>query len=359
MLSQKQSNFMIIGVMSGTSLDGLDLVAIRFEKHSARWSYAVKLAETVNYPSKIYNHFKMAVGYSKKEIESLDHLLGEFIGDAILKFCGFLNEPVDFVASHGHTIFHEPDNGYTLQIGSGKVISETCGLPVINNFRAKDVSLGGQGAPLVPIGDRDLFAEYPFCLNLGGIANMTLVPEGADVIAYDICPFNMALNHLAGKLGLDFDDGGNLARQGKVDNGLLLALNDISYLDKAAPKSLGLEDYIALWLPLLEDSNISTQDCMCTFVEHAAIQIAHALEGARENEKVLVTGGGAFHNYFITRLRHLSKATVCIPDDELINFKDALVFAYLGLLRFLEEPNCLASVTGASQDNIGGDLHSF
>ncbi|MBO3699843.1 anhydro-N-acetylmuramic acid kinase [Roseivirga sp. E12] len=346
--------YKIVGIMSGTSLDGLDLVLVTFKKVGKGWQFVIDKSETVAYPQTLQSSLRAAVDLTKVEIQKLDTLLGKFIGQAVKTF---LNNDanIHFIASHGHTIFHQPEEGITLQIGSGAHIAESSGFPVINNFRAKDVSLGGQGAPLVPIGDRDLFSEYSYCLNLGGIANVSYDFNGLR-LAYDICPFNMALNVLANEIGLDFDDRGILASQGKVDNTLLEALSDIPYLSAAAPKSLGIEDYRKFWQPIVSSSKVSIEDKMCTFTEHVAMEIGKALKGS-QSDKTLITGGGAFHDYFIHRLKSHTSTTISIPDQQTINFKEALVFAYLGLLRHLDQPNCLSSVTGASTDSSGGDLH--
>lgn len=342
--------------MSGTSLDGLDLVLVDFKKVDNQWRFVVDKADTIPYPEELLTKLRFAIDGEKQQVEALDFTLGRFIGHAIKQFISD-TQGVNFVASHGHTIFHQPKNGLTLQIGSGEQIMKICGLPVINNFRSLDVSLGGQGAPLVPIGDKDLFSQYAYCLNLGGIANISYQSEG-ERVAFDICPFNIALNELANQTGLDFDDRGQLARQGTVNQALLQTLNEVSYLSYTPPKSLGLEDYRKFWSPIMASSKLSMEDRMCTFSEHAAVQVAKSTKGTA-SEKMLVTGGGAFHDHFISRLKALSPATVCIPETEIVNFKEAIVFAYLGLLRHLELPNALCSVTGANRDSSGGDLHGF
>lgn len=358
MLSQKQSKFLIIGVMSGTSLDGLDLVATQFDLDQGSWRFEILLARTFSYPTLLVDQLGGAIDCTDEQVESLDNALGQFIGKTVKRFSQNLNGKVDFVASHGHTVLHQPELGYTLQIGNGKIISDTCGLPVISNFRENDVKLGGQGAPLVPIGDRDLFGEYDLCLNLGGIANISQKRD-EEMLAYDICPFNMALNELSSQLGLAYDNKGQLASEGNINVELLESLNNISYLTRKYPKSLGLEDYRALWLPTIVASNATLKDKMRTFTEHAAMQVAKALEGSDVSKKVLITGGGTFHQYFLSRLEDLSKTKICIPEEPIINFKEALVFAYLGLLRYLGKPNCLKSVTGADKDSSGGDLYNF
>lgn len=358
MLSQEQSSFLIIGAMSGTSLDGLDLVATQFDFEQGSWRFEVLLADTFPYPAILVEQLRDAVDGTSEQIAGLDNVLGRFIGRTVKDFSQGVDKQIDFVASHGHTILHQPERGYTLQIGNGQLISDGCGLPVINNFRENDVKLGGQGAPLVPIGDRDLFSEFEYCINLGGIANISF-SKGNEMLAFDICPFNMALNDLSNELGLAFDNEGQLASEGKVNMELLKALNNISYLKRKHPKSLGLEDYRALWLPLILFSNASIKDKMCTYTEHAAMQIARLLELDGPSKKVLVTGGGTFHKYFLSRLRQMTKSNISVPEDSIINFKEALVFAYLGLLRYLGKPNCLKSVTGAEKDNSGGDIYNF
>lgn len=343
--------------MSGTSLDGLDLVATKFTNAKRKWSFEILDASTKTYPDSLIKDLRNAINWEENEIKGLDQRLGQFIGEAAKQFSKTLESNVDFISSHGHTIFHKPEEGYTLQIGDARMISEISMLPVINNFRVNDVKLGGQGAPLVPIGDRDLFADYDFCLNLGGIANVSFDDFGKRV-AYDICPFNMGLNDLANELGLEFDDGGRLARLGETDESLLNTLNEIYFLEKRYPKSLGLENYRDLWYPILGASRISVHDKMRTYVEHVAQQISKELN-SKDKGRVLVTGGGTFHEFFMSRLKQLSDSQICVPNSQIINFKEALVFAYLGLLRYLNVPNCLSSVTGATKDNSGGDLYGF
>ncbi len=341
--------------MSGTSLDGLDLVLVDFQKRDLKWEFSIEKATTVSYPESLVRSLKNAIDFSDLQIQELDIALGQFIGTTVKAFIS--KSHVDFIASHGHTIFHQPEKGYTLQIGNGEKISELSGLPVINNFRAKDVSLGGQGAPLVPIGDRDLFSDYSYCLNLGGIANISFERDKT-LVAFDVCPFNMGLNELANQKGLAYDDKGTMASEGTVDHQLLKALSKIPYLSSTAPKSLGLEDYQKYWQPMITSSTLSLEDKMCTFTEHLAIEVGKQLAGTEE-DRTLVSGGGAFNDYFMSRLRFHADTTIFIPDRQTIEFKEALIFAYLGLLRHLGEPNCLSSVTGASEDNSGGDLYNF
>lgn len=350
---------MVLGLMSGTSLDGLDMALVRFERKSSRhaWQFSVLDSNTIPYPTSILMELKEAISWQEEAILDLDEKLGIYIGERINEFLKNSEIKPDLIASHGHTIRHLPERGLTLQIGSGEMINRTTGLPVINNFRAADVAAGGQGAPLVPIGDRDLFSAYDMALNLGGIANISFSRENKRY-AFDVCPFNMALNELAELIGKPFDNEGQEAAKGRAIPELLKQLNNIPFLKKEAPKSLGLEDYLQYWKPILKHSNESAQDKMRTYVEHAAAHIANCVN-SNFGKKVLVTGGGAYHQFFIQRLEKLSNAEILVPENRIVEFKEAIVFAYLGLLRWDGKPNCLASVTGASHDVSGGDMHGF
>lgn len=351
-----RNEYSVIGVMSGTSLDGLDLALVSFTRNSpiTPWTFKIEQTETLTYPEKLLSQLKEAITFSEDMLNKLNETLGYYIGEAIRNFLQRSESQVDLIASHGHTVFHQPEKGVTLQIGSGQRIFDAVGIPVVSNFRQADVKAGGQGAPLVPIGDRDLFTEYDLALNLGGIANISFNKNGSR-LAFDICPFNMALNEFADQKGLRYDSGGELASGGRVDTNLLQALNDVGYIHKPAPKSLGLEDYLQDWQPLLRNSSICLEDKMATYVEHAAIQIADVINNS-SGHSVLVTGGGAYHDFFISRLKRFSRAYVVLPSQEIIEFKEALVFAYLGLLRLENKANCLASVTGADYDVCGGDI---
>jgi len=354
-----RNSYTVLGVMSGTSLDGLDLAVVKFNRVSANehWTFEVKRCITIEYPDHLSRKLREAITWERKAIDLLDQELGEYMGLVIQKFLEQHKLTVDFVASHGHTILHQPDKGLTLQIGSGALINEATGIPVINNFRMADVLAGGQGAPLVPIGDRDLFSEFDMALNLGGIANISF-NKNHRTLAFDICPFNMALNELAQRLGLPFDDRGEQSSKGEVIEEILSQLNNIGYLKSAPPKSLGLEDYLEYWQPILQLSNGSAKNLMRTYVEHAAAHISEAIN-ANGGQKVLVTGGGAYHRFFIQRLSELATAEIVVPENRIVEFKEAIVFAYLGLLRFEGKPNCLASVTGAREDVSGGDFYGF
>ena len=352
---EQKTSYSVIGVMSGTSLDGLDLVISNFRLINGHWSFEITDAQTVNYPESIIEELRKGIHLKSDALNKLDKALGEFIGKTIKDSFGEKLYQIDFIASHGHTIFHQPEKGVTVQIGCGEEMNRITSKPVVNDFRSLDVSLGGQGAPLVPVGDRDLFHEFDYCLNLGGIANIT---QNQKISAFDICPFNMALNALAEKKNLAYDDGGQLANSGKLLPTVLEALSNIPYNKVKGPKSLGAEDYELHWKAIIEGSEAEPQDLMNTYCEYAAIAIAKVVN-KKPGSKLLVTGGGAFHTYFINRLKGLVNGQVIIPTEELISFKEALIFAYLGLLRVLKQPNCLASVTGAKQDNCGGNMIGF
>jgi len=349
-------SYQVLGVMSGTSLDGLDLAIVQFELENGKWSFDLKAAKAIGYNDGWRTKLHRAFRLDGKDLGILDKEFGGLIGTEINEFISEQNINVDFISSHGHTVFHQPDKGITIQIGDSKSIYDSTQIPVINNFRAKDVSLGGQGAPLVPIGDQLLFTEHPYCLNLGGIANISF-EKANERRAYDICPFNMSLNYLTNQIGLSFDDGGKIAESGKLNTALLNQLNNIPYCMSLPPKSLGYEDFIAFWKPALDNSEISIEDKLNTVVEHCALQINGSI--STKGHSVLVTGGGAFNDFFISRFKHLTDNEVFIPDKNIIEFKEAIIFAFLGTLRFRGEINCLAAVTGAKENNCGGDLYGF
>lgn len=346
----------VIGLMSGTSLDGLDIAYCEFEKRGT-WSYKIGHVKTVKYTSRWKEKLSFAFRLKKQELAELDQEFGKFIGTEIRKFVRAKRLKADLVASHGHTVFHQPQKGFTLQIGSGKEIAALNKLPVACDFRLGDVALGGQGAPLVPIADKFLFFEYDFCLNLGGFANISY-EKSRKRIAFDICPVNIVLNDLAGRLGKVFDRGGKIASNGKVHVQLLKKLNVLSFYKARPPKSLGREWIEKEFLPVLDSFSISEQDKLRTVVEHCAIQIALAVnsELRTPDSQLLVTGGGAYNTFLINRISQLAKVKVILPDDKTIQFKEAMAFAFLGVLKWRGEINILKSVTGAKRNSSGGKI---
>lgn len=342
----------IIGVMSGTSLDGIDLAFLKFEKKQS-WNYTFLATETIPYSPFWKNRLKNALFLSEEELQKLDADYTKFLGGKILDFIE-TNElkNVDAVCSHGHTVNHEPQKGITLQIGNLPILAKIVNNTVVCDFRKQDVLLGGQGAPLVPIGDKLLFGEFDFCVNLGGFANISTEKCGKR-IAYDICPVNTVLNFYAQKLGREFDFQGNIAASGKVDEKLLKSLNNLKFYQKKAPKSLGMEWVNKNILPLLENSKLPLENILATYVAHGASQIANAIENSPE-KAALFTGGGTYNNFLIKSIQQKTETRLIIPEKNLIDYKEALIFGFLGVLKLRKEINVLRSVTGTSKDHSSG-----
>ena len=341
-----------IGLMSGSSLDGLDLAFVRFQEENDKYRFQILEAETLPYSEPWKTMLSEAFHKQPGDLVQLDKEYGKYLGEQVLAFAKKHNATPDFVASHGHTIFHRPEEYYTLQIGDGQELANTCGFTVINDFRSEDVSKGGQGAPLVPIGDKLLFGDYEICLNIGGIANLSYDEDGKR-IAYDLCIANQALNYLAQLKGLGYDPDGKLARSGKIDISLLKRLNGHSFYGQEPPKSLGREFFEIYQKDLLKD--LPVEDMLATFTEHIALQIALPISFMPKG-KILCTGGGAKNKFLIERLQARTKHEVIIPDKKIIDYKEALIFAFLGLLRMERKTNILASVTGAKSDSCSGRI---
>ncbi len=340
--------------MSGTSMDGVDITFCEFIYENNKWTFDIKEAKTIPYD----NNWTVRLSQLHKQPIHLypktDAFYGRYLGKITKQFIDENNLEVDFISSHGHTIFHQPENGFTAQIGCGAGINAETNLPVINNFRTIDVQLGGQGAPLVPIGDKYLFSEYNACLNLGGFANISFKETSK---AFDICPCNMVMNLLANEIDLPFDNEGEIAANGIINNELLLAFNNIDFYKKQGAKSLGIEWVNNQFLPILNGfENILLADKMATLSEHIAMQIAAVLN-TNNIESVLVTGGGAFNSVLINNIQNKTKTEIIIPNSKIINFKEALIFAFLGVLRIRNENNILKTVTGAKTDSMGGALY--
>lgn len=339
-----------IGLMSGTSLDGLDMVYVKFQKSNYA-NFEILSAETINYSDIWKERLQSAINLDKKGISILHYEYGAFLGIKTKEFISKNNiQKLDFIASHGHTVFHQPDKGFTLQVGDGEGILKATNCMVVADFRTQDVQLGGQGAPLVPIGDRLLFSRYQACINLGGFANISY--EANDLrIAFDICPVNIVLNYYANKMGCEYDASGAIAAQGEINTALLAALNALDFYKTAAPKSLGLEWVQKEILPLVAKYKASIPEILRTFVEHIALQIADVV---KDSNAVLITGGGVFNTFLMERIKYWSQSKVAQPSDAVINYKEALIFAFLGRLRIENQVNCLKSVTGARKDHSSG-----
>lgn len=350
-----KNEYFALGLMSGTSLDGLDLALCRFTKTDESWDYSVIAADTMTYNAEMIDRLARAIEMSAYDFAKLDVDFAVDVAEKVNVFLNKTNAKPDFIASHGHTTFHQPAIGLTSQIGCGAVIAARTGITVVCDFRTTDVANGGQGAPLVPIGDELLYGKYDACLNLGGFSNISFRRDDRRV-AFDVSPCNMALNYLANKLGRDFDKDGDIARSGKLSDALFTQLNNIEFYKKSGAKSLGKEWFDMEFKTVLDASSTSTEDKLRTLVEHIAHQLAQASQG-NAGETMLVTGGGARNLFLIERLKALGSKKIIIPDEETINFKEAISFAFLGVLRIRGEINCLRDVTGAKIDSCGGAVY--
>ncbi len=353
-----------IGLMSGTSLDGLDIVYCRFWLDGLKWEYEILKTTCFEYPEDLFLKLKKAKGLPGEALIRLDTDYGKWIAGVVNSFIQKERIKPDFIASHGHTVFHQPENSMTLQIGSGNEIFAACNIPVVYNFRQLDVALGGQGAPLVPIGDHLLFGEYDFCLNLGGIANISTNRLGQR-IAYDIVPVNIILNHEAGRVNMSYDQGGKLAAKGIIIQELLKQLESLDFYKSPFPKSLGSEWIEKNILSVKEFCDAPPENILRTYVEHITNRLSSDIiklgtDSPNRIKKILVTGGGAWNTYLINCLRKKlgNQFDVLVPNEDLVNYKEGLIFAFLGLLRIKNQNNCLSSVTGASKDNSGGVIIS-
>lgn len=343
--------------MSGTSLDGLDLVAAEFWHKNGKWNFKIHFAETVSYSYEWREKLRNSPSLSGEKLIELHSEFGRFLGFETMGFIEKKSFTPDLIASHGHTVFHQPEKHFTFQLGNGADIAATTQITTVADFRTGDVALGGQGAPLVPVGDRLLFGEYDFCLNLGGFANISFENNGKRV-AFDICPVNFILNYFAEKQGFAFDKNGELGQKGKVNTELLKKLNQLEFYQKEPPKSLGREWVEQVYLPVLKDAEISENDKLRTVYEHIKQQIAVTIyRKSNGKEKMLVTGGGAFNSFLTELISKQVQVEVVILSNEIINFKEALIFAFLGVLRLTGQNNCHSSVTGAARDHSSGIIY--
>lgn len=354
----KKTQYNVIGVMSGTSLDGVDLAHIEFHLIDNKWTFEILDSETIGYSQSWINQLKLAVDFSEKQLENLNQDYTTLLASTVSTFIEKHKiENLDAICSHGHTILHQPQNGFTLQIGNLPEISTLIHQTVVCDFRIQDVKLGGQGAPLVPIGDRILFSEYDYCINLGGFSNVSFEQNGQR-IAFDISPVNTVLNYYANELRLNYDDKGNISRTGKINTELLNELNSLDFYQQKFPKSLGFEFVKEIILPIVESFEISVENKLRTFTEHVATQTALALPN--KNGRMLTTGGGAYNDFLVERIQsHLPKMEIIIPSPKILEFKEALIFALLGVLKLRDEINVLSSVTGAKTDHSSGKIYAY
>jgi anhydro-N-acetylmuramic acid kinase len=346
----------VVGLMSGTSLDGTDLAACIFTQNQNGWTYTIEAATTVTYNASWKNRLLNLHTASAETLAETHAELGKYFGALIRDFCAEHRFEAHIAGSHGHTVFHQPAKGFTLQIGDGAQIAVQSGLDTVCDFRTKDVALGGQGAPLVPIGDELLFADFKACLNLGGIANISFGSKKGRM-AWDICPANMILNHLAVFEGKEYDESGHLAREGTVIPELLDKLNSLPFYAETGPRSLGREWFEKIFLPVVKNADGVIKDKMHTVCEHIAMQIGNTINTVKEKGPVLVTGGGAFNSFLLDRMNHYSEHPLTVPSALLVNFKEALVFAFLAALYASGSENVLSSATGSSRNHTGGALY--
>lgn len=347
-------DYQVLGLMSGTSADGLDMALCRFFKEDHHWHYEIVDVRYQPYDDEWHHQLMEAMHLDNKALKSLSKAYASWMARQVNAFVADTGVIPRLVASHGHTVFHQPSKGITVQIGDGQTLAKLTGLTTVCNFREADVVNGGQGAPLVPVGDQLLFSQYEACLNIGGIANISYSVDNLR-IAYDVCPANQVLNLLAERAGKPFDEGGRLAATGRLIPELLEKLNDLEYYHQPYPKSLGREWVLEGILPLVNAYDAKVADLLHTYCEHMALQIGRAA-GRFEQGRMLVTGGGAFNTHFVTRLQHYSPLEVVIPEDHLISFKEAIIFGFLGLRRLLNKTNVWSSVTGGKTNLSSGDI---
>lgn len=350
-----KSIFYVVGVMSGTSLDGIDLCYVRFEQAES-WKFKVIDAKTVDYPKEWQELLQNAISYSPSKLAQINKDYTYFLSKVISDFIKQYPEPtIDAICSHGHTIYHQPNLGRTLQIGNLPILSNYLNQMVVCDFRTQDIRLGGQGAPLVPIGDALLFPQYDYCINLGGFANISY-RKNLERIAFDICPVNIIMNHYTKTIGLPYDSEGNVALKGTICFPLLDELNSLNFYASPYPKSLGLEWVQENIYPIIDSYELSVYCILRTVVEHCAFQISNVIKGSNLKNG-LFTGGGVYNTFLINRIQSLSNHEIVKASAEIIEFKEALIFGFLGVLKLKEIPNCLSSVTGASYDHSSGCVY--
>lgn len=344
----------VVGMMSGTSLDGMDLVLCSFSDENGNWNWHVEKAVTLDYPDDWRNTLATAHRLTGGQLMLLHNEYGTYIGKAVKDFIEGYR--ADLIASHGHTVFHQPERRMTFQLGNPAFIAAECGLPVAADFRNTDIALGGQGAPLVPVGDSLLFGRFEFCLNLGGFANISNDVYGKR-IACDLVPVNIVANELAAQTGMPFDRDGLTGREGNIIGELVNEFNELDFYRIKGPKSLGREWVETVFLPVLEKYKVPVADQLRSFYEHVAVQISNYINEYEAGE-VLVTGGGAYNKFLVELIGSKTRSGLFIPDDDTVKYKEAIIFAFLGLLRFTNRVNCLASVTGATADSSAGAVYS-
>ena len=355
--------YRVIGLMSGSSMDGLDIVFTELEESGGKWNFKIKAANCYTYDPDWLQQLLHADQLNAYDYLVLHNSFGKYIGTLVNQFIDEeqLHHQVQLIASHGHTVFHAPSVGMTAQLGEGAVIAAVTGINVVSDLRTMDVALGGQGAPIVPVGEKMLFKEYHYFLNLGGIANIS-ANKPNEYLAFDVCPANRVLNMLAQLAGKAFDQNGEMSNAGNIHEPLLIKLNALDYYQKSYPKSLANDFGINIIYPLIQSFSLSVEDALRTYTEHIAIQLSKSLQQLvpaklEGIEQMLVTGGGAFNSFLVERMKehlHPLQIEIVIPDAEIVKYKEGIVMALLGILRWREENTVLQSVTGATRSSIGG-----
>jgi len=348
-----------IGIMSGSSLDGLDIAFVEFEESGGHWKYQIKAADCYSYNAEWTKQLQNATVLNAFDYLVLHSAYGKYIGEKVNAFIEqySLHHQVQLIASHGHTVFHSPKNKMTAQLGDGAAIAATTGINAVSDLRAMDIALDGQGAPIVPIGEKLLWKEYHCLLNIGGIANIS-IKQNDEYVAFDICPANRVLNLLANDAGKKYDEGGNLSRNGKINTILLTQLNGLDYYKLSFPKSLANNFGTDIIYPLIKSFNLSDEDALRTYAEHIVMQLGYAVSTFNiQHSTLFITGGGAHNHFLIERIKEVLQSyqiEIIVPDKMIVDYKEALIMALLGVLRWREENTVLASVTGAIRNSIGG-----
>ena len=353
---KKSETFRVLGLMSGTSLDGLDMSYAVYRRASGKWTYKLEKAVFIPYEVDMISMLRNAIHFSAQELLQLHVDYGKWLGIKCQDVIQDNKWEVDFISSHGHTVFHQPDKGLTFQAGSLQHIFNVVKTPIIGDFRTMDVAKGGQGAPFVPIGDKTLFSEYDICVNLGGISNLSYDFQG-NRLAYDVGACNMLLSYILKDSEQDYDDKGAISRRGRIIQGFYDALNDLAYFSTSPPKSTGYEWFRKEVEPIVDNYRSSSlEDLLHTAVKHISYQLSRAFAQAKNEGQVLLTGGGAKNDFLMEALRTQcgKDLEVVVPEMDLVDFKEALIFGLMGAMRWVGEDNVIASVTGASSDSCSG-----
>lgn len=356
----------VIGVSSGSSLAGLDLVFTALTEVRGKWEYEIRAAVRLPYTPEWEEKLSGAADLPARDYMLLHSEYGHFTGHAIKSFIhdNQLDHQVHFIVTHGHTIFHVPSQKMTAQLGDGAAIAAVTGLSVISDLRAMDVALGGKGAPLFPLAEQLLFPDFTYRLNLGENATLAAQLNGA-FAAFDICPCNYILDSLAATLGRAYDEDGQLAAGGVTDAPLLESLNGLAFYRESYPRTIASKFGTGTVLPLIQKHQLSTQGKLNTYVKHIAAQIAGTLGSLQQDKTqeapatLLLTGGGIFNGFLIKSIQEALQPlniTITIPEEPTSKFRTPLMVALLGALRWRQEINAFASVTGAEKDSVGGAL---